>query len=57
MPFVPELFSGPALARLEGKWRLDERRLQLSLGLRLPEGKAESEQRFAEAIFDVDGAR
>ena len=24
MPFVPELFSAPALARLEDKWRLDE---------------------------------
>jgi hypothetical protein len=56
MPFVPELFSAPALARLEGKSRLDERRPQLSLGLGLPEAKAESEQRLAEAIFDVDGA-
>jgi hypothetical protein len=24
VPFVPELFSAPALARLEDKWRLDE---------------------------------
>ena len=24
MPFVPELFSAPVLARLEDKWRLDE---------------------------------
>ncbi|MFL5840474.1 MAG: nuclear transport factor 2 family protein [Thermoleophilaceae bacterium] len=24
MPFVPELFSAPVLARLEEKWRLDE---------------------------------
>jgi hypothetical protein len=24
VPFLPELFSAPALARLEDKWRLDE---------------------------------
>jgi hypothetical protein len=24
VPFVPELFSAPVLARLEDKWRLDE---------------------------------